>query len=144
MDPLRPSSVPHPKPKSAVPSHLSSTVSSLSISEEARDKRERDKLYASIESSYTTRQPIDLDSPNGYFPKKHQNKTEMNGVNGQNAKPKREIVDEEHARDPRDEAPEAVPTTSRPESPFTQHPTIDFDGLSWPSMCSAWCSYEVR
>jgi GTP cyclohydrolase I len=136
MDPLRPNSVLNSKPKSALPSHLSSPLSSLSISEEARDKRERDKLYASIESSYTTRQPVDLDNPNGYFSKKQHNKMEINGVNSQSTRLGKEVVDEEHARDPRDEAAEATPTTSRPESPFTQHPTIDFDGLSWPSMRS--------
>ncbi|KAI9884981.1 MAG: GTP cyclohydrolase 1 [Watsoniomyces obsoletus] len=39
----------------------------------------------------------------------------------------------EAARDPRDEAPHLTPTTSRPHSPYTQFPPIDFDGLSWPS-----------
>ena len=37
------------------------------------------------------------------------------------------------ARDGRDEAPLTPPATSRSISPFTQNPTIDFDGLSWPS-----------
>ncbi|CAD6572590.1 MAG: NADH pyrophosphatase [Alectoria sarmentosa] len=39
------------------------------------------------------------------------------------------------ARDPRDEAPSLkTPTISRPASPYTQNPPIDFDGLSWPSL----------
>lgn len=41
------------------------------------------------------------------------------------------------ARDPRDEAIPATPpaTVSRPASPYTLNPPIDFDGLSWPSEC---------
>jgi GTP cyclohydrolase I len=130
MDPLHPNY----KPKSALPAHLISTSSPLSVSQEVRDRKEREKLYASIESSSTIRHPVDLDSPNGYFSKKSQSKLDMNGPNGQSSKTTRGAIDEEHARDPRDEALEPTPSTSRPESPFTQHPTIDFDGLSWPSM----------
>ncbi|KAK5116252.1 GTP cyclohydrolase 1 [Meristemomyces frigidus] len=37
------------------------------------------------------------------------------------------------ARDDRDEAPITPPATSRSMSPFTANPTVDFDGLSWPS-----------
>ena len=38
------------------------------------------------------------------------------------------------ARDPRDEAPITPPaTSSRPASPYTLQPPIDYDGLSWPS-----------
>ncbi|KAF1809642.1 GTP cyclohydrolase I [Eremomyces bilateralis CBS 781.70] len=40
----------------------------------------------------------------------------------------------EPARDARDEPVLPTQVASRPESPFTQHPTIDFDGLSWPSI----------
>lgn len=116
-----------PKPKSALPSHLTTASSPLSLSQEARDKRERDKLYASIESSSTIRHPVDLDAPNGYFGKKQLSKTPMNG----HAYHPESTVNEEHARDPRDEAAHSA---SRPESPFTANPTIDFDGLSWPSM----------
>jgi GTP cyclohydrolase IA len=41
------------------------------------------------------------------------------------------------ARDHRDEAPPTPPissTASRPASPYTLSPPIDFDGLSWPSV----------
>ena len=38
------------------------------------------------------------------------------------------------ARDPRDEAlSPTTATVSRPASPYTLNPPIDFDGLSWPS-----------
>lgn len=38
------------------------------------------------------------------------------------------------ARDPRDEAGTLTPpvTASRPASPYTLAPAVDFDGLSWP------------
>ncbi len=38
------------------------------------------------------------------------------------------------ARDPRDEAGALTPpvTASRPASPYTLAPAVDFDGLSWP------------
>jgi hypothetical protein len=39
--------------------------------------------------------------------------------------------DERQARDPRDEAKGIA--TSNDESHYTQIPTVDFDGLSWPS-----------
>jgi GTP cyclohydrolase I len=105
------------------------------MSQEARDKREREKLYAAIESSSTVgRQLVDLDGPSNYFLKKAHGAAEMNGLAPKEPRPSRTAIDEEHARDARDEAPVPTPSISRPESPFTQHPTIDFDGLSWPSM----------
>ena len=101
------------------------------MSQEARDKKEREKLYAAIESSSTIgRQLVDLDEPSSYFG--NANKPKVNGTPAKEHK-SRASIDEEHARDARDEAPIATPSISRPESPFTQHPTIDFDGLSWPS-----------
>jgi hypothetical protein len=107
------------------------------MSQEARDKREREKLYAAIESSSTVgRQLVDLDGPSNYSSKKTPGKFEMNGYAPKESRQSRPSIDEEHARDARDEATIPTPSISRPESPFTQHPTIDFDGLSWPSKCS--------
>lgn len=37
------------------------------------------------------------------------------------------------SRDVSDEAPPTPPATSRSISPFTSNPTVDFEGLSWPS-----------
>ena len=91
---------------------------------------ERERLTASILSSNARRQPIDLD------------KLESPKVNGRASYPL-EILDEDRAtpanidvsaRDPRDEAPsQTTATVSRPASPYTLNPPIDFDGLSWPS-----------
>ena len=91
---------------------------------------ERERLAASILSSNARRHPIDLDSLQS--PK----------VNGHDSYPP-EISDKDSAapakidvsaRDPRDEAPSpTTATVSRPASPYTLNPPIDFDGLSWPS-----------
>ena len=91
---------------------------------------ERERLTASILSSNARRQPIDLDE------------LESPKVNGRASYPL-EILDEDRvnpanidvsARDPRDEAPsQTTATVSRPASPYTLNPPIDFDGLSWPS-----------
>lgn len=117
----------HPQPLSAVPPHVTNGLTHT----EARDRKERENLYNSIQSLSSARQPIDLSQPNGVYskPTLHNKVDFAHGkaaaVNG---------LDEEHARDPRDTAGPLTPlATSRPQSPFTQHPTIDFDGLSWPS-----------
>lgn len=122
------------KTKSAVPSYLSNGSSPLSASHELRtemrDKKERENLFASIQSSSTHRQPIQLDQPgpHGYFPKpRSAPQTGSGPIQAADG------LVEERARDSRDEAAHTTPTVSRPASPFTQHPTIDFDGLSWPS-----------
>src|ERR1700761_1184554 len=92
-----------PKQKTALPSYLVATSSPLSLSQEARDKKEREKLYAAIESSNTSgRQAVDLDAPNGYFTKIPHTKTDMNGQVGQSSKQPASGLEEERARDPRD------------------------------------------
>ncbi|KAF2403155.1 GTP cyclohydrolase I [Trichodelitschia bisporula] len=112
------------KPKSALPTYLTNESSPLSTSEQARDKRERDSLYASIRAPQ--RQVVDLEG-DGYFPHKMANGPAKKG-------PRPNNVEEENARDPRDATASPTLSASRPQSPFTQHPTIDFDGLSWPSV----------
>jgi len=123
-----------PKPKSALPLHLTNGTSPLHASTETRDKRERESLYAALQSSNSHgRQAIDFDAPNGYNstppgPRPDQRATRTR------SKPLPNDVEEEHARDPRDEVVSPTPLAmSRAQSPYTQHPTIDFDGLSWPS-----------
>lgn len=125
-----------PKPK-ALPSYLTNGGSPLQNPLSVRDTTERDSLFSSIKSSSgPRRQPIDLE----HLPLAPQQGppavkgATMNGVHHQ--KEDREAVVQEHARDPRDEAPMTPPlsTNSRPGSPFTANPTVDFDGLSWPSM----------
>ncbi|KAF2842757.1 GTP cyclohydrolase I, partial [Patellaria atrata CBS 101060] len=94
--------------------------------------KERENLYASIQSSNSRdRQPVIFDAPDPFF-KDHT------ALVKQAPRPRlvRNILEEEEqARDPRDKAvPPSPPLTTRPSSPYTQNPTVDLDGLSWPSL----------
>lgn len=125
---------------------------------QTRDQRERENLYASIQSTNSwRRQPVDLDGsgapagPNGFYSKNapHATSSQSVGVGGvemtagkSTSKAGTAEVSHVRPRDTRD-APNGAPqgpatplAISRPQSPFTQHPTIDFDGLSWPSKLS--------
>jgi len=117
-------SLPHrPKP---LPSYLTNGTSPLHLSQEARDSKERESAYKAIQSSMGPKR-IPLDLENEYFTAPNHSK-EKRPVRQNN-------LVEEDARDPRDEAsPPTPPTTSRSISPYTQNPTVDFDGLSWPSI----------
>ena len=112
---------PRPKP---IPSYLTNGSSPLHVSQEARDRTERESAAAAIRSSMGPhRVPLSLEE---------LNINEEPARNDRRAKTAH--VEEEDARDPRDGvAPISPPTTSRSISPYTQNPTVDFDGLSWPS-----------
>lgn len=125
-----------PKPKSALPSYLLNRGPLLHGSTRAR---ERDNLNSSIRSTYGRRAPIDFDSPRDASSSngepdgiKYSSDGQANGpipaVDGH-------VSMSEAARDPRDGAAPITPpsTLSRPASPYTLNPPIDFDGLSWPS-----------
>ncbi|PNS16476.1 GTP cyclohydrolase I [Sphaceloma murrayae] len=114
------------RPK-AIPLHMKNGKASAPANQVARDMRERESAYAAIRSSMGPRKvPIDLDydeiSPDvlGTVPQAK----DMN------------VLEEEAARDPRDQAVPPTPpaTSSRSISPYTHNPTVDFDGLSWPSI----------
>lgn len=108
-----------PKTKSVLPLYLTNGSSPLQNPVESRDKKEREALFESIRSSNARKRlSIDLNMPDGV-----QQRNELRPD---------DLV--EPARDPRDEAsPRGSANTSRPASPYTLNPTIDFDGLSWPS-----------
>lgn len=92
--------------------------------------RERNSLTASIRSSHTGRQPIDLDVGN-------ELRTNGNVPYQSAVDDEEDIIPTEldvSARDLRDEAPRpSRPATSRSDVPYTLNPPIDYDGLSWPS-----------
>ena len=123
------------KPKAALPSHLSNGINHVShgsspLARTSVNAKERDRLTASIRSSNTRRQPIDLDTISGPQTNGH-GPYDTEGIDEEPGSPTNLDVE---ARDPRDEAPHpAPPATSRPASPYTLNPPIDFDGLSWPS-----------
>ena len=113
-----------PVPKSAVPSHMMNGGSPLRLTTEARDKKERENLFNAIEKSNRGRQPVNFDDPPV---------ANMKGDSAHN-KPHVSSNGEEDAEDYTERAVARTPlATSRAHSPYTQHPTIDFDGLSWPS-----------
>ncbi|KAF2754858.1 GTP cyclohydrolase I [Pseudovirgaria hyperparasitica] len=128
------------RPISAVPSHLSNGSSPLRAPAEMRDRKERENLFASIEASNSRqRTALVFDAPNGYSANGHTS----NGttVGSHNTAPLSTLDEESMAHEFTDAIPSrrraSPPTplgTSRSQSPFTQHPTIDFDGLSWPSL----------
>ena len=128
---------PDSKPISAVPSHL--LTDDIRIQKGRSPLRtsvgakEREKLTASIISSSDRKPLLDIDTldqptVNGYetgFPKRQEhcfgNPLGSAGLNVS-------------ARDPRDRPTERTMSRhSRPASPYTRNPPIDFDGLSWPS-----------
>lgn len=98
---------------------------------EARDRKERDSLYAAIQTSSRGRQVINFDSPNGsHYSKTSAPNPDHHALHDRTSFIHSEI-EEEHSHD---DGPALTPlATSRAHSPYTQHPTIDFDGLSWPS-----------
>jgi GTP cyclohydrolase I len=115
-----------PKPKSAVPSHMTNGGSPLKISQKARDQKERESLHHAIQLSERGRQIVNFEGPSSYFPTKASSAA-SNGSNMHTVDNGASDVDDDNER--------AVGTplaTSRAHSPYTQHPTIDFDGLSWP------------
>ena len=111
------------KPRSAVPSHLlngdahnGKTASRTSIR-----AKERERLAASIISTNKRQEPISLEDLNGY--ENHNAPSPL--IQQANS--------EIRAKDSQDEAQTVSPVNSRPASPYTLNPPIDFDGLSWPS-----------
>lgn len=119
-----------PKPVSALPSHMVNGRSPLRVSQKVRDQKERENLYNAIETSNRGRQIVDFDGPSGYFPHENQEKD----INDGDAHERRhELHNSEIDVEGFSEVPDTPLKTSRAHSPYTQHPTIDFDGLSWPS-----------
>jgi GTP cyclohydrolase I len=117
-----------PRPKSAVPSHMANGGSPLRVSQKARDQKERESLHHAIQLSERGRQIVNFDGPSSYFPAKAAGADTNGGT--QHTTATDESVAESRSIDAL-----ASPTplaTSRAHSPYTQHPTIDFDGLSWP------------
>ncbi|KAI4140861.1 MAG: hypothetical protein L6R39_005622 [Caloplaca ligustica] len=109
-----------PKPISSVPSHL---TNGNAHSPKKSDRtsiavKERERLTASIASSNKRQRLLDITGFDG----------DVDHDTAQ--RPSHLEVD---ARDPRDE-PATPPVHSRPASPYTLNPPIDFDGLSWPSV----------
>ncbi|KAL3462584.1 hypothetical protein BJX64DRAFT_259001 [Aspergillus heterothallicus] len=120
-----------PKPKSVIPSHLLNGGSPLHTSVASRDARERESVQTSIRSSFAPRVPAEFDLPESDAQAAdHASSYDSPRRSSTITKPSLK----DPARDPRDEAGALTPpaTVSRPDSPYTLNPPIDFDGLSWP------------
>lgn len=132
--------LPHMPRPSAIPPHLINGHSPLHPRASAEhDRDERDSVLAAIQSTMGPhRVPIDLEDLARDDP---PTTTNGEGQQERSARQYEEVGDDDIARidlaalaqDGRDEAPMTPPTTSRSMSPFTANPTVDFDGLSWPS-----------
>jgi GTP cyclohydrolase I len=118
------------KPHSAVPSHMNNEQPTQKVPTEVRDQKERENLYNAIDKSNRGRQPVDFDGHNGsYFPAK----AVAANMNGGSMQETHQIINGEIDVEGYMEGSKTPLKTSRAHSPYTQHPTIDFDGLSWPS-----------
>jgi len=91
------------RPRSAVPSHLVNGSSSS----QSPSLRERESLNSSIRSSF--RSAVNLDTTTDLKDNHHNADASIDGT-------------ELHRET----------TASRPASPYTLNPPIDYDGLSWP------------
>lgn len=123
---------PGPKPKSAIPSHLYNGGSPLHQSTSAMHDSERDSLNSSIRSSFSARKPIEFDSSGTVTQSTTSDVITANGAIRNPVAVRPTLRDP--PRDPRDQGGPLTPpaTVSRPASPYTLNPPIDFDGLSWP------------
>lgn len=104
--------------------------SPLGVSTEARDKKERDSLYTQIQDSNRGRWVVNFDRLNAYFAKSF---TDAN-MDGSNCSERHEFVHGEiDVEGYNERGPTRTPlATSRAQSSYIQHPTIDLDDLSWP------------
>ncbi|GAD93552.1 hypothetical protein PVAR5_2164 [Paecilomyces variotii No. 5] len=121
-----------PKPRSALPSYLINGSSPLSGSTTSRDSRERENLNSSIRSSFHPQVPVEFESSSTESMSSSHNASNAGEVAAPHSLETARPSLRDPARDPRDEAAPLTPTTSRPASPYTLNPPIDFDGLSWP------------
>ncbi|KAH6639001.1 GTP cyclohydrolase I [Boeremia exigua] len=119
----------------AIPAHVNGSSqphnsSPLRQSVKSRDQKERESLHHAIQLSERGRQIVNFDGPSGYFP--DGVKSAIADADRASAHGKHITENGEADTERRYEAPTPL-ATSRAASPYTQHPTIDFDGLSWPS-----------
>jgi GTP cyclohydrolase I len=118
------------KPGSAMPSHVKGEQTAQKVPTEVRDQKERENLYNAIDKSNRGRQPVDFEGTSGsYFPAK----TAAANINGDATQETHHVVNGEIDVEGYNQGSKTPLKTSRAHSPYTQHPTIDFDGLSWPS-----------
>ncbi|KAK2743545.1 GTP cyclohydrolase 1 [Myotisia sp. PD_48] len=126
------------KPKSAVPSYMLNGTSSVRM---PSNIKERESLNSSIKTSFARKHVVDPSlPPHETFPESQTSAVPNsehhlnNDTSTESSSLKRTLS--EPPRDPRDGGASLTPplSASRPASPYTLNPPIDFDGLSWPSV----------
>lgn len=136
---------PKPRPMQLVNGH--SPLHPAASSVEQDRQAERESTMASIKSSMSLRKKA-LNLEELAHPLPHRAHFASSGVESESStqdkssKHYEEVQDKEledlelrvATRALPDEAPPSPPPTSRSLSPFTANPTIDFEGLSWPSV----------
>lgn len=117
------------EPRSAVPARLTQTVPRRPA--EATRDQERKRLFDSISSTGSNRRRYSADD----FTRPHIREPSLSyPQSNENDGSALDALPEEGARDARDtDNPLTPPVTSRSASPYIRAPTVDFDGLSWPS-----------
>ncbi|KAE8150187.1 hypothetical protein BDV25DRAFT_154918 [Aspergillus avenaceus] len=120
-----------PKPKSAVPSRLLNGTPALTPTN-SRGARERESLNSSIRSSFAPRIPAEFNMPETVVHPVDDATDNADGAPSSSGAVK--PIAHDQSRESKDEAGALTPpsTASRPASPYTLYPPIDFDGLSWP------------
>lgn len=129
-----------PKPRAVLSSHLTNGANhvpykSSPLGRTSINLKEREKLTASIRSSSEGRQPLKLEEGSVKPLSKRLDEIAIQDGPWQDSSRAKEATNGVPPRDPRDVDAVAAktPTASRPASPYTLNPPIDFDGLSWPS-----------
>ena len=100
---------------------------------QARDKKERESIYSAIENSNRGRPAVNFNETNGHHSKSSAQNGDHHTFRDRTSLIHSEIEEEDTNHTSDDVTPPTPLATSRAHSPYTQHPTIDFDGLSWPS-----------
>ncbi|KAL1959444.1 hypothetical protein VTO42DRAFT_2247 [Malbranchea cinnamomea] len=125
-----------PKARSAIPSYLLNGNASVRM---PSNVRERENLNSSIKASFSRKPVVDVEVPKEIIAAPTAELRDLNIRDGENgnsdnttAFTKRNLS--EPPRDSRDRGLLTPITASRPASPYTLNPPIDFDGLSWPSI----------
>lgn len=129
---------PDPRPKHHAPPMVNGS-SPLQVSVTAQ---ERDETVGAIERTFRAKRPVDLDQDDSDEDEEDEDDatspTKRRKTVTQRTSPPRASRTRSRlsgpARDARDAAPgQPSPATSRAVSPYTNHPPIDYNGLSWPS-----------
>jgi len=124
-----------PKARLALPPHLlngdtHTSHKSSPLGRTSVNAKEREALTAAIQSSHNRRQPINFDAREEPYTYGNGSLSPTNPYEEPESPTNLDVA----PRDPRDEALHiSPPTSTRPASPYTLNPPIDFDGLSWPS-----------